>query len=251
MLTKAASICTLKRPIRWQKGSGGPARKLVFPRQKEKDRQRNIAWSFPPFRRIDISPNNVVAPVRLIETPFSSSSSFSSSSIREEKSERSRGRLGDDVVVVATSAQCVAALRVPHRVVGLPDGRPVSRLFSAFALFLASLSFRSTSLSLCYSRDYTLVHVTTTNLAIFRAMRIVVCTSSSVWSFVIADDQQRTHRALSWKLLALTSESVNFPLDHDLPRIAELNVHHRCRSTLRSSPTILFINFRSWEGSCY
>lgn len=139
----------------------------MFPRQKEKDRRRNIAWSFPPFRRIDISPNNVVAPVRLIETPFSSSSSFSSSSIREEKSERSRGRLGDDVVVVATSAQCVAALRVPHRVVGLPDGRPVSRLFSAFALFLASLSFRSTSLSLCYSRDYTLVHVTTTNLAIF------------------------------------------------------------------------------------
>lgn len=31
------------------------------------------------------------------------------------------GRLGDDVVVVATSAQCVAASVEAHRVVGLPD----------------------------------------------------------------------------------------------------------------------------------
>ena len=113
----------------------------MLPQRKEKTSREVFFLPFSTFRYLAGQRTRAGSINRSTLLSSFFSSSFASSFIREEKSERSRGRLGDDVVVVATSAQCVAVLEEPHRVVGLPDGR-LSRHFSVSALFFPFPSYR-------------------------------------------------------------------------------------------------------------
>lgn len=94
----------------------------------QKEKEKKIATRLSSFSSLSTSRYLavVLSRVRLIDPALPSLQQLGRP--RSSSNERRRGargaalgRLGDDVVVVATSAQCVAASVEAHRVVGLPD----------------------------------------------------------------------------------------------------------------------------------